>query len=170
MSTMYEADLHDVGMSTFQQIQMAGMREVQAKSLNDDADELEQAAATARGAKQKALLQRAGRLRAAAGRAINGDWEGTVDSQSFDESMADDSATQIMAQVAKLEEQAKDAPEIVKGTLLQTAAALRKTLDGTTPAPTLRERWGALSTTKKVVVGAGALAILWAGHQWWMSR
>lgn len=170
MATMYEADLHDVGMSTFQSIQLSGMREIQAKSLNDEADGLEQsAAALARGPKQKALMQRAGRLRAAAARAINGDWEGTVNSQPLDETLSDDPTAEIKAQVAKLEEQAKSAPEAMKVALLQTASSLRQTLNGATPAPTLRDRWNGLSTTKKVATGVGALALLWAGHKWWTS-
>lgn len=170
MSTVYDCDLHDVGMSTFQRIQQEALDVEHGRMLADQADDLERRAKVLPPAQSQAIRAEAARIRRQAHAMING--EGAVEVTDF-QSMGDAGQAQALeANAAKLLESAKLLPSGAAQPIIASANALlaqATALRGQQAAQTqssgssVAQRWNSLGLIGKLAVGALVLAPLGFG-------
>jgi hypothetical protein len=173
VGTVYECDLHDVGLSTFQQIQAQAFRHEKAKMLAQEADGLEaESRTTQNGELSTAMFAKAQLIKRKLAGVLGGsDYEGAVASMS-NEGLADGqpSPEALEAQAAALEASAQGQPQAAAQALLVNAKALRMTAEAIRSRGSVIGRLRALHPAVKVIGGLTALGVAGAGINWVIKR
>lgn len=179
---MHDCDLHDIGMSTFQQIQADAMNGERAQMLTDQAVHLELLASNVDlPPARRALQAEALRMRRKATTILATEDMGRVLSMPAGIDLSDASTTTaqkidtLEKSISALEASMKLAPEGAIQGLLTSAQGLRTQLDSlrsgvTTPPAGLRGWWSGLNMAVKAMSVAATLAAGYGAYRLYSSR